>query len=142
MGYEVEPDLIRITDEAMPGLEVLARSTSIATVRRLQARAAGFDTSNVTAETAGKMLDVGEDLLAVFVEHVDEWNLTVRGEPVPVTVEGLMSVPNQRLPWALYRGWLAALSEVDRPLPEGSPSGEPAPGVSVPMVPLSPSLAS
>lgn len=78
-----------------------------------------------------------------FGEHLVSWNLTLDGEPIPATPDGMRKA-DQGLIRDLSNAWVDSLVGVHSadPLPESSPSGEPSLVESVPMEALSPSLAS
>jgi hypothetical protein len=80
-----------------------------------------------------------------FISHLVSWNLENEdtGEPVPPTEEGILSVDHD-LVVAMNNAWIKTLTGVHNadPLPESSTSGEPSPAPSIPMEPLSESLAS
>lgn len=120
------------------------------------ARPAGGDPIEVVLEELGigEMLDFDEERLRtvatvpeareqwariadVVVSHLVSWNFERKGEPVPPTVAGFMSLP-RRLGGAIITAWIDANVGVSTPLEPGSPSGEPFPEESLPMDPLSP----
>lgn len=78
-----------------------------------------------------------------FSERLISWNLTVDGQSVPATEEGLKQV-DQGLARALQNAYVEAIIGVHTgdPLPQSSTSGEPSLVESVPMEALSESLAS
>lgn len=145
MGFVVEPDLIRITHEDYPGLEVVASSCSLGELDGLQKATRGID---VTALKPGhpdvdRAYDVTDKALRMFLEHVQSWNLEQpAGVPVPVTMDGLLSLKIPKLPLLLLAAWQEGMGEVDAPLGQPLPTGDILPAVPIPMAPLSKSRAS
>jgi hypothetical protein len=80
-----------------------------------------------------------------FISHLVSWNLEDEetGAPVPPTEEGVLSVDHD-LVVAMNNAYVQTLTGVHNadPLPESSTSGEQSPVPSIPMEPLSESLAS
>lgn len=134
------------TDDELAGLEVKARGVDLGTFLDLTAMA---DLSTQVAE--GKNVGQGEsmrairavgDLLTGFAAVLVSWNVeTEAGVPVPADIDGLRS---QAFPFVfkIIRAWMSAAAGVSDPLVEPSSSGAPSPVGSLPMEPLSPSLAS
>lgn len=87
--------------------------------------------------------DTAASSMKRFSERLLSWNLTVDGEPVPATEEGLQQI-DQGLARALQNAYVESIIGVHTsdPLPQSSPSGGPSLVESVPMEALSPSLAS
>lgn len=85
------------------------------------------------------------DQLKRMADKLVSWNLEDEdGTPVPVTAEAVLD-QDQALMIAILNGWLDGLnksSDVPAPLEQNSPDGVPSLEVSLPMEPLSPSLAS
>ncbi len=83
-------------------------------------------------------------LIARFGEHLLSWNLEEEdGTPVPATPDAVQQQEHELI-LALANAWTDALAGVHKadPLSESSPSGELSPVASIPMEPLSESLAS
>lgn len=61
----------------------------------------------------------------IFAEHaLRGWNLTDRrGDPIPETADGLMSLNSPTMLASVVGGWLGAVGTVPDPLPIGSPGG-------------------
>ena len=73
---------------------------------------------------------------------LQSWNLeTEDDQPVPATKEGLYT-QDPDFVHAIVDAWRDAMTGVSAPLPETSDAGETSPEASIPMEPLSPSLAS
>jgi hypothetical protein len=85
-----------------------------------------------------------DNAVAEFGKRLVSWNLTDDDDqPIPATPEGMRMVDTSLLT-ALKNAWVQSITGVHGadPLPQSSPSGEPSQVVSIPMEPLSPSLAS
>lgn len=133
MGYEAGVRAITIkfdTGHPYHGAEARVRGMSIGEYMA----ATGLDGSDGDNAAAS---------MQRFSERLISWNLTVDGAPVPATPDGVKEI-DQGLARALQNAYVEAIIGVHRsdPLPETSPSGEPSPEVSIPMEPLSESLAS
>jgi len=104
---------------------------------------ANFDLSWMQAEDISEKERLGRlrDLYELFVSRLISWNLEVDGELVPTTLDGLLSLDND-FGIRIVRSWLFETSAVPRPLAESSPAGEVPEELSLPMEPLSTSLAS
>jgi hypothetical protein len=121
-------------DPEFDGLEVKARSASIGTIRRVMALSSGAEDGQ----------DTLLEMERVFAKYLVSWNLEDEADqPVPATFEGLDDQDTD-LVMALITAWVSAVTGVDdaSPLDDSSGSGKPSPEVSIPMEPLSPSLAS
>lgn len=85
------------------------------------------------------------DQLRTMADRLISWNLEEEdGTPVPTTQEAVLA-QDQALMLAILDGWIGKLNkeaEVPTPLEPSSPAGEPFPEASLPMEPLSESLAS
>jgi hypothetical protein len=106
------------------------------------------------AEARARRMSLGEweaviesdedNALEEFTKRLVSWNLTDDDDqPIPPTAEGIRQVDTS-LVRALKDAWLQSIAGVHDadPLAQSSPTGGPAPEVSIPMAPLSPSLAS
>lgn len=83
-----------------------------------------------------------EFIVRQFSKSLLDWNLTTEdGIAVPATEESLWR-QDREFAMITIRAWLDALATVSRPLPKPSPAGVPLAGESIPMEPLSESLAS
>lgn len=67
----------------------------------------------------------------LMIEHVVEWNLeTADGEPVPVTVDGLLGVCEPEQVGAILGAWQSGRQSVPAPLDQRSP------GISLSEIPM------
>lgn len=141
---EVRARRIRITFSHAPDLEIMARSVPLGTLLDVAtssvALLASLDLDERGVPRNPGALPAAPDLgLQAFLDAVESWNLEVGGRPVPITVEGCMSLPDPGLIPAAIETWRDAQLTVPAgsPLPQPSNGGAPSPGVSIPMVPLS-----
>jgi hypothetical protein len=107
-------------DDEYEGLEVVARSASVAAYRRI-AELASKPFSN--PPSAEDLIEI-DNLYQAFADQLVSWNLEEEsGPPVPATLAGLQ---DQDLPFAMaiILAWLEAVGGVSRPLDSGSDSGE------------------
>ncbi|WP_367138843.1 MULTISPECIES: hypothetical protein [Streptomyces] len=133
MGYKRNPKVYRLKfqDGDMAGLEVTLRSVSVG--QSIALGALGSDTSNG---------DTMERMVQLLAERIVEWNLEdENGVPVPPTLEALKNEDMDFI-LAIINEWTSAAAGVPAPLGSPSPSGETSPEASLPMEPLSASLAS
>jgi|SRR6185503_8130725 len=103
------------------GLEVRMRPMSIGTLEEIGRLYAKEEQDNLT------MLP---SLAGIVQEGIVSWNLTDDGVPVPcadVAAEGVELVT------AILQAWQEAVNQVNAPLPQGSPDGEPSPEGLMPM---------
>lgn len=139
MGYVRERRTYRLVfaDEEYAGLEVVARSASVAAYRRIAELASKPFSMPPTTED---LIEI-DNLYAAFAEQLVSWNLEELDDgvtvPVPATLDGLQS---QELPFAMaiILAWMEAVVGVSPPLDSRSSSGELE--ASLPMEVLSPSL--
>jgi hypothetical protein len=117
-------------DDRYDGLEVTIRECSVGELTELaELAAAAQQASDLNkVKTVGRLFDLlGESLIS--------WNIEDRNHnSVPATSEG---VRTQTLKTVLLivKAWMAAVAEVDIPLPEGSSDGENSLELSIPMGP-------
>jgi hypothetical protein len=128
MGYQ----LGRVYDlrfgGAMDGAEVKIRSTTVG--RMLQLR------QMIEDEDVPGLVDM-------LTEHLIEWNLEdPAGDPVPMTVEGLLANLEEPVLGVILREWYKAATGVTAPLDGPSTSSGPSLEESIPMETLSASPAS
>jgi hypothetical protein len=104
--------------------------------------------ASVRGMTVGEELELdgkemnSELLVKTLVERLDSWNVEDEtGAPVPTTFEGVCT-QDSAMVLAIISAVRTANSGVPDPLPQTSPSGEPSEVASIPMEPLSESLAS
>lgn len=131
MGYKRNPKVYHLKFEGeYDGLEVMVRSLSMGQL--IQARGGG----------SGDGKDGTGELVELLAERLVSWNLEDEdGQPVPPTLEAIKGEDNDLI-FAIINHWTDAIGGVKAPLPEGSPAGEPSQVASIPMEPLSESLAS
>ncbi|BCM70854.1 hypothetical protein EASAB2608_06188 [Streptomyces sp. EAS-AB2608] len=135
MGYKVKPKTYLVQFE--PGHEF----------HGIEARLSGMsygEWEQVTGLDGSEGETNGADSVRRFVDHLISWNLEDENDqPVPTTLDAVKQL-DHNLVAALNNAWIQTLIGVHDadPLPETSPSGEPSPVASIPMAPLSPSLAS
>lgn len=134
MGFEVETVAkLVFPDGAYEGAEVFARcSLSIGEY---------LDFLAVRDAPADEVRPWIEALYGAFARYLVSWNLTKNGEPVPCTVEGLLSI-DRELVRAIIRTWQDTAVDVTGPLGRPSSGGRPSAELSMPMEPLSESQAS
>ena len=122
MGFKHQAKVYRLVfdDPELEGLEVRARSLSIAEAR-----------------------DDDRKVLDSFADALVSWNLEdENGQPLPATLETLETYPDVDFMNLIMDTWMTAVAGVDEELGKDSSSGEQSPEASLPMEPLSPSLAS
>ncbi|MFI0233163.1 hypothetical protein [Streptomyces sp. NPDC017086] len=135
MGYKVKPKTYLVQFEA--GHEY----------HGIEARLSGMpygEWEQVTGLDGGEGETNGADAVRRFVEHLISWNLEDEGgQPLPTTLDAVKTLDHE-LVAALNNAYIQTLIGVHDadPLPETSPSGEQSQVASIPMVALSPSLAS
>lgn len=133
MGYRRSPKAYRLKfeDPELAGLEVTARSLPLGEFLKVSEMA--------TASSTAESMKSADQLFRAFSSSLIEWNLENDfGDPVPATYEGVLS---QELDFMMtvVMAWVSAMSDVDSPLPQGSPNGVPsALAPSLPMEPHSP----
>lgn len=129
MGYKRKPKIYRIRfadGTEYEGLEVTLRGLS--TEQFLAAE--GRSESNL------------REMVELFADRLVGWNLEGDdGTPVPTTLESVLQEDWVMLD-AIFGEWLEAIRGVPAPLEQPSTSGGESPEVSIPMEPLSSSLAS
>ena len=129
MGYQAT--VYNLVFDDLDGLEVKAHGTSVGQVRR-------FVTFGEEASFAETL-----EMFDAFAKALISWNLEDdAGEPVPATVQGIEEFPDSVLMSKIVNTWVRTVSGVDDELGKGSSSGGPSLEESIPMEPLSPSLAS
>jgi hypothetical protein len=118
-GYQPKPKIYNIKYDDHPGLLVRARSVDAGTFMRIAA----------LADLEGDpSLDELKDLYSEFAKVLLSWNLLyfeghpLEGQPVPTTLEGLLSQEWDFLQ-EIILGWMSAVSGVSAPLDRPSTSG-------------------
>ncbi|MFE2382210.1 hypothetical protein [Streptomyces misionensis] len=116
---------LKFVDGDYEGLEVTMRSVSIGEMRAAQGHEDGFD-----------------GLFGLVASHMVAWNREDEdGSSLPPTAESLTD-ESPALIHLIIDKWTSAVAGVSAPLEQPSNSGGSAPEESIPMAPLSPSLAS
>ena len=98
------------SDTAYAGLEVTMDAVSLGDLLDIQ----GLAETGTTAAV--------REMVARFAKSLESWNVTRKGEPVPATLEGALSL-DAVFVGALVRAWAQGTAEAPPPLPGGSPSG-------------------
>jgi hypothetical protein len=159
MGYKPQKRVFRLkfADEQYEGLEVMAKSVSTGTLLEFQALAAEARqetpglTSSSSREEIARALAANQDIsggIEKFSMLVDKfagvlisWNVeeevelsdgTKVDQPVPPTRDGLLA-QDPDFVMAIIMAWTDAVSGVNDPLPDASPSGEIFQELSLPM---------
>jgi hypothetical protein len=120
------------------GLEVRVRALSIDDLSRI----GGMAELDLSRDNGPEALGALDDMLALFASKLVGWNIDDdQGEPVPATLAGVKA---QDLDFVLelVDAWMTAAAGVAPPLSESSTGGGTPLAASIPMEPLSPSLAS
>lgn len=137
MGFEFDDPtyVLEFEDGRLEGLEVKAKAQTLGNFLDMTALAAMGDNPS-----SADMVKVGE-LLAGFAEVLVEWNVQVKGEDVPATLDGLRRLKFQDA-FKIITAWIKATAGVSAPLEDGSNAGGPSVVPLPPMAPLSTSQAS
>ena len=126
-------------DDELDGLTVRARSSSIGALMDISGLAATFKGGEVDDVTA--VAEFGK-LIEAFADVLVSWDLELQpGVPTPPDASGLRRMEFSHF-LRLITAWQGAVSDVPAPLPQPSSSGTPSLEGSLPMEPLSSSLAS
>lgn len=134
MGFAVESDVYKLifVEPEFEGLEVRARSVSIRDLVRISALSDVKVSPFLPQEEWDKVREIAE----IFAKAIVSWNLEIDGEPVPVSADGLLSLPLKTF-WKIQASWVIAIAGVSDPLPEDSNGGNPSLEESMPMETLS-----
>ncbi|SEC04826.1 hypothetical protein SAMN04490357_1048 [Streptomyces misionensis] len=133
MGCKRNPKLykLRFADGDYEGLEITMRSVSIGEMRAMQ---------GTSEEGSGR--DGFDRMADLVASHMVAWNREDEdGNALPPTMESLEDEEPSLINLIIDR-WTDAVAGVAAPLEQPSNSGGSAPEESIPMAPLSPSLAS
>lgn len=135
MGYRREPKIYKLVfaDPDMEGLIVRAKSTSVRQFLEIQAMA------DATEADGAKGM---KTLFAAFAGVLVSWNLEdENGQELPTTAETLL---DQEFGFVMQivMAWIEAIADVGEKLGKASTPGSPLLEASLPMEPLSISLAS
>lgn len=122
------------------GLEVRARSVSLREFTAM-GELSRLEQLGRRAPTAEDVKDI-DALFECFAGALISWNLEEDdGTPVPATLDGIRS-QEVDIACRIAVAWIEAVAGVNPDLGKDSSSGETFPVASLPMAPLSPSLAS
>lgn len=114
------------------GFEVVLTVPSIGEVFELDRINAEFaaDLEGQTRQERGEAL--WHRRAEIIATHLIEWNAERDGEPVPTTLDGVMSLSGGMIN-SIVIGWLGAATQVAPPLPVASPNGASFREESIPM---------
>lgn len=132
MGYVAKPVGINIRFEDEPGLLIRAHSVPLGVLLEVADAAAEVDAEALEALAAtpgalrGALAGMLGTLLGTFLGAVDSWNLEYpEGVPTPISLEGVLSLPDPGLIMRALQHWQKAMTQVrgDSPLPKPSTNG-------------------
>ena len=123
------------------GLEVTVDSASIGLLTAIAEKYDSLMTLAAAKVDLQAAMPALNTLLGMFAGVLESWNVEKRGEPVPVTVEGLQSL-DAAFVLEIIGAWLTGTVAVDEDLGKGSTSGEPSPEELAAMAQLSSALPS
>ena len=98
------------SDTAYAGLEVTMDAVSLGDLLDIQ------DVAETGTGAAAR------EMVTRFAKCLESWNVTRNGEPVPATLEGVLSLDAVFI-GAIVKAWTQGTAEAPPPLPGGSPSG-------------------
>lgn len=127
MGKLVEPTLYKLAfaDGPLEGAHVSVASMSVIET---------WNYNDKLDELTGDRLARYRHMVNTLAPLIAEWDLEkAPGEPWPLTIEGVLSLPDTWLP-ALVLGWLQAINGV--PDPTGTATADQAGEASLPMQPI------
>ena len=130
MGFEPQETLYKLTweDPAMAGLEVTVREPSIDQLLTMDDIGTGDGKGMDTEKVRGAF--------RVFADLLESWNVERKGEPVPATYEGVVSLGLGFIN-KIIGAMAAEFAKPDPTSPPGSSGGGTLPS-SIPMQPASP----
>lgn len=158
MGYIDPDDHYRLTfeDDRRAGLEVVMTGLTVGEMLASMDNVEGLELAALVTRSQAELIAQADTIASkmrgahdasvrqyvILAEHLVSWNVTTKtGEPVPTTLEGVLS---QKVPLIrdILTAWRSAVAEVDAPLGTPSFDGElsltGAGGeLSIPMEPLS-----
>lgn len=129
-GYEFDETVYRLTFEKRPGLKVAIFepvTDDLLTLQELQ-----------DGDGSG---EDGRKMFRILAGYLESWNVERKGEPVPATYEGLLSLPLS-FQKELIDAWLNAVTGVEPPLSSASGSGGSSPEASLQLASASAPLPS
>lgn len=129
MGFKVQRKTYKLIfkDPDYEGLEVTARELSAGELWEFIAA------EKATTAGGDDAMDGRRKTMQMLADALVSWNAeTEEGEPIPTTIEGLLS---QGLGFAgrVMDAWTDALVGIPAPLPQTSTAGEPSVEASIPM---------
>lgn len=140
MGYKRKKTFkLTWADGEFEGLEVRVRSMSVERFLELGPLLEALDMDGLGTKEMGELRELFREFSTVLVD----WNLEDEDDDsaVPCTTEAFLGQDIRFVNEVISR-WAEHIAGVSAPLERPSPSGEPSLEVSLPMEPLSPSLAS
>jgi hypothetical protein len=132
------------TDTELDGLEVKARSAPLGMMLRLGSMVDEIGAAPQTedAEMVRGAMGKLQSLIEMYATVLASWNLEDEdGAPVPASVDGMLTLDPRHL-MMIIKAWQQAVTAAPDPLSEPSSNGAPSEALSLPMEPLSASLAS
>lgn len=137
-GYEVEDTTYTLEFDDRPGAEIICRAGSME--QHLEALSLDW----VLERGALQRRYPGDDeaqmaelyrLYDLFAAHIQSWNMERRGQPVPTTADGLLSLDREFVRTATL-AWLRGVFGISAPLeqPSGPTETESFDESSIPMV--------
>jgi hypothetical protein len=125
MGYEVEDTTYTLEFDDRPGAEIVCRAGSME--QHLEALSLDWVLS---PGAFGQRVHTNEEakaelarLYGIFAEHIQSWNLERKGQPVPITADGLMSLDREFSKLATT-AWLRGVFGLSAPLEKPSTDTE------------------
>jgi len=121
MGYEVEDTTYTLEFDDRPGAEIVCRAGSM----EQHLEALTLDWVLTPQAFANRIHNDDEAdrelrrLFAIFADHIQSWNLTRKGEPVPITAKGLLSLDREFAKLAAT-AWLRGVFGLNAPLEQRS----------------------
>lgn len=112
-------NVLDFTGTPYEGLEVTVDSAPIGLLTGIMENYSAITGDDVDMKTAGPLLLT---LLKQFGEVLEDWNVTRKGEAVPPTYEGLLTLDTQFV-MAIVGAWLTGTTGADDDLGKDSDSG-------------------
>lgn len=117
MGFEVPETLYVLQFEQYAGIEVKCKAVAIGVLLSVAEQA-----ELLKAGGASSFNDVKE-LLQVFLDSLDSWNLDRKGVAIPANKEGFLGL-EMKFAMDILGAWSDAMGgDVDDPLEQGSTNG-------------------
>lgn len=125
MSYEVEDTTYILEFDDRPGAEIKCRAGSMD--EHLEALSLDWvlspDAFGQRFHTDKEVRAELSRLFGIFADHIDSWNLTRKGKPVPLTADGLMSLDREFARTAAI-AWLRGVFGLSAPLGQRSTTTE------------------